>query len=175
MANAESLFTVGIMVNTQGIRGEVKIVPHTDFAEERFAPKSKLILVHEATNQQVPVTVERSRLHKNMYVVKFKEFDNINEVEKYKSWLIKISAEEREELEEGEYYYSDIIGCMVVTEDGEELGPIKEILAPGANHVWVVKLPKGKELLLPVIDPVILDVNVEEKRVTVHLMEGLME
>ncbi|NMM51273.1 ribosome maturation factor RimM [Paenibacillus aquistagni] len=171
----KSLFTVGVVVNTQGIRGEVKIVPHTDFAEERFAPKSKLVLVQESSNRMVPVTVEHSRLHKNMYVVKFKEFNNINEVEAFKTWLIKVSVEEREPLEEGEYYYSDIIGCMVVTEDGEELGPIKEILAPGANHVWVVKMPKGKDLLLPVIDPVILDVNVKEKRVTVHLMEGLME
>jgi len=171
---SDHLFTVGVVANTHGIRGELKVVPHTDFAEERFAPKSNLMLQHPTNGQMVQVTVERSRLHKNVYMVKFLQYDNINEVEKFKGWLLKISADQREELEEDEYYYSDIMGCRVVTDEGEELGVVKEILAPGANHVWVVKRPKGKDVLLPVIDDVILNVNVADKLITVHLMEGLI-
>ncbi|MCG7407524.1 ribosome maturation factor RimM [Paenibacillus sp. ACRRX] len=171
---AEQLFTVGKVVNTHGIRGEIKVISHTDFPEERFAPKSNLVLFNEESRQTVDVTVESSRSHKNLFIMKLKQYSNINEVEKYKGWLLKVSDEHRAELEEDEYYYSDIIGCRVVSDEGEELGTISEILAPGANHVWVVKQPKGKELLLPVIDEVVLNVNVEDKLITVHVMEGLI-
>lgn len=171
---SDKLFTVGVVANTHGIRGELKVVPHTDFAEERFAEKSRLILQHPDHGQTVSVTVERSRSQKNVYMVKFAEFNNINEVEKFKGWHIKITEDQREQLEEDEYYYSDIIGCQVVTDEGTELGVIREILAPGANHVWVVKRPKGTDVLLPVIDEVILKVDVANKVVTVHLMEGLL-
>ncbi len=79
------------------------------------------------------------------------------------------------ELPDGEFYYHEIVGCTVVTEEGETLGEITEILSPGANDVWVVKRPKGKPLLLPYIDDVILDVDVEGKKVTARLMEGLLD
>ncbi|UHA73961.1 ribosome maturation factor RimM [Paenibacillus sp. 481] len=171
---AEKMFTVGKVVNTQGIRGEIKVYPQTDFPEVRFAKDSELLMINPETNQTIPVKVERSREHKNMYVVKLEQFDNINDVEKYKGWILKVTEADLLELPDNEYYYFEIVGCRVVTDEGEELGTIKEILAPGANDVWVVKQPKGKELLIPVIDEVVLDVNVQEKLVTVHLMEGLV-
>lgn len=171
---SDKLFTVGVVANTHGIRGELKVVPHTDFPEERFAAKNQLVLKHPNQNQSISVTVERSRLHKNVYMVKFAEFNNINEVEKYKGWFLMISEDQREQLEEDEYYYSDIMGCRVITDEGEELGTVREILAPGANHVWVVKRPKGQDVLLPVIDEVIKKVDVPNKVITVHLMEGLL-
>ncbi|MNN88326.1 Ribosome maturation factor RimM [compost metagenome] len=109
-----------------------------------------------------------------MYIVKFKEFDNINEVEKYKGWELKVSKEDSVELPANEYYFHEIIGCRVISDEGEELGVIEEILRPGANDVWVVRLPNRKQLLLPVIDDVILEVDVSEKLVKVHVMEGLL-
>lgn len=172
---AEKWFTVGKVANTHGIRGELKVIPHTDFPEQRFAPGSRLTLLkEESVSGGVPVEVQSARLHKNVYIVKLKGYNDINEVEKYKGWMLKIAENQREKLDEDEYYYSDIIGCRAVTEDGEELGTISEILSPGANDVWVVDLPKKKQLLLPVIDDVIIDVDVKEKRVTVRLMEGMM-
>ncbi|MCU6340038.1 ribosome maturation factor RimM, partial [Enterobacter quasiroggenkampii] len=90
---AQRMFNVGKLVNTHGIRGEVKIIPTTDFPEERFAQKSELVLQQPNSNNSVSVTVERSRLHKNMYIIKFVQFDNINEVEKYKGWMLKVSEE----------------------------------------------------------------------------------
>lgn len=170
---SEKLVTVGRIVNSHGIRGELKVVPETDFPE-RFDKGNALIIV-DSQNKQTPVTVQTSRLHKNMFILQFDQFSNINDVEKFKGSLLKIEAKEQQPLEEGEYYYHEIIGCKVVTEEGEELGLVSEVLTPGANDVWVVSLPKGKQLLLPVIDDVILNVDIANKTIRIHLMEGLME
>ncbi|MEK4435232.1 ribosome maturation factor RimM [Paenibacillus sp. FSL K6-2862] len=164
---------VGKIVNTHGIRGELKIMPLTDFPEVRFAKNAELYLF-TPDNHPVMVHVESARLHKNMYIVRLKEYGNINEVEKFKGGIAKVSKENLAELEENEYYFHQIVGCTVVTEEGENLGTISEILTPGANDVWVVKTAAGKEILLPVIDDVVLDVDVNEKLVKVHLMEGLL-
>jgi 16S rRNA processing protein RimM len=170
----QQLFNVGKIVNTHGIRGELKILATTDFPEDRFAKGSELLIIPEDGKAPVPVTIETARFQKNIVVAKFKEYHNINDVEKYKGSLLKVSAERLGELEENEFYFHEVVGLEVVTEDGEKLGVVKEILTPGANDVWVVTMPDGKELLLPYIEGVILEVNVPEKRVTVRLMEGLL-
>ncbi|WP_054029007.1 ribosome maturation factor RimM [Bacillus sp. FJAT-28004] len=172
----EKWFTVGKVVNTHGIRGELKILSQTDFADVRFAAGNKLLMVNEESGASLEVKVISSRANKNVYILKLEGFTDINVVEKYKGWVLKISSDQQLELEEGEYYYHEIIGCRVVTEEGEELGTISEILSPGANDVWVVDRPKGsgKQLLLPVIDDVLVNVDTKEKIVTVHLMEGLI-
>lgn len=171
---SEQLYTVGKLVNTHGIRGDVKIVAHTDFPEERFASGSELILRHPETKESLTVTVERARPQKNVYIVKFKNFDNINDVERYKGWVLYVTAAQQKELPENEYYYHEIIGCRVVTDEEEELGVISEILAPGANDVWVVQPAKGKPILLPAIPDVVLEVDIHGRLVKVHLMEGLL-
>jgi 16S rRNA processing protein RimM len=172
----EKWFTVGKVVNTHGIRGELKILSQTDFADVRFAAGNKLLMVNEESGASLEVKVISSRANKNVYILKLEGFTDINVVEKYKGWVLKISSDQQLELEEGEYYYHEIIGCRVVTEEGEELGTISEILSPGANDVWVVDRPNGsgKQLLLPVIDDVLINVDTKEKIVTVHLMEGLI-
>lgn len=169
-------YVVGKIVNTHGIRGEIKVLSQTDFADERFAPGSILLMVNEESGESKEVKVANSREQKNVYILKLDGFNNINEVEKFKGWSLKIAESEQGKLEEGEYYYHEIIGCSVVTEEGEALGVISEILSPGANDVWVVESPKGKgkPILLPVIDEVVLKVNVTDKLVTVRLMEGLV-
>lgn len=171
---SESLLSVGKIVNTHGIRGELKVLLQTDFPEVRFAPKAKLMMTHPERGEQISVTVAAARPYKQMYIVKFNEFDNINEVEKFKGFELKVSKDNSVELPENEYYFHEIIGCRVVNEVDEEIGVIEEILRPGANDVWVVKLPSRKELLLPVIDDVVLDVDVKAKLVKIHLMEGLL-
>ncbi|UQZ87310.1 Ribosome maturation factor RimM [Paenibacillus konkukensis] len=172
---SEKLYTVGKIVNTHGIRGDLKIVPQTDFPDERFAKGSALVFFDPQKQTRMPVIVESAREQKKMFVVKFKGFDNINDVEKYKGWLLKVEEQYLSELPDDEFYYHEIIGCTVVTDEGEELGKISEILSPGANDVWVVEREKGKPVLLPYIDEVILEVDVENKRVKVHLMEGLLD
>ncbi|WP_040948634.1 ribosome maturation factor RimM [Gorillibacterium massiliense] len=170
------LFNVGKIVNTHGIRGEVKVVIQTDFADVRFSKGSKLLLQDAEEKELLPVTVESGKPQKNVWLVKFSNIGDINMAEKFKGWSIKVDDEHLVELEEDEFYHHEIIGCQVITEDGEELGTISEILSPGANDVWVVERPKGKgkPILIPYIDDVVLDVNIADKKVTVQLLEGLL-
>ncbi|WP_017813644.1 ribosome maturation factor RimM [Paenibacillus shenyangensis] len=172
---SEQWLMVGKIVNTHGIRGELKIYPNTDFPEVRFAVGNKLQMINEETGASQQVEVQTSRLQKNMYVIRFKGFGNINEVEKYKGWVLKVSKNDTVDLEEDEYYFHEIIGCEVITDEGQSLGVITEILTPGANDVWVVKPAKGKDILIPYIHDVVLDINVEDKKITIHVMEGLLE
>ncbi|WP_379129806.1 ribosome maturation factor RimM [Paenibacillus sp. sgz500958] len=173
---AGEMLTVGKLVNTHGIRGEVKILSSTDFPEVRFATGKKLTVVPE-NGSSFDVIVDSAREHKGTYIVKLKGYTDINQVEKFKGSLLKVPSTDLVELPDNEYYYHQIIGCTVHTDEpgAEPLGTITEILTPGANHVWVVKpTGKGKEILIPVIDDVVLDVDVAAKRVTIHLMEGLL-
>jgi 16S rRNA processing protein RimM len=172
----EKWFTVGKVVNTHGLRGELKVLSQTDFAESRFAPGSRLLLKNEQSGASLEVQIVSSRAQKNVYIIKLDGLNDINLVEKYKGWTLMVSEQDREELEEGEYYYHEIIGCRVVTEEGEELGLISDILSPGANDVWVVDRPKGKgaQVLLPVIDDVLIRVDKQERLITVRLLEGLI-
>jgi len=172
---SERLFTVGKIVNTHGIRGELKIVSQTDFPENRFKKGSTLVIYHPDRGDTVTITVEGARQHKGMYIVKFAGYNNINDVEKFKGMLLKVREQDLSELDEGEYYYHQIIGCRVITDEGEPLGTVSEILSPGANDVWIVERAEGKPVLLPVIDDVILNIDIENRQITVHLMEGLLD
>jgi 16S rRNA processing protein RimM len=172
---SEAMYNVGKIVNTQGIKGELKVLLQTDFPEVRFQKGSKLILIDAEQKTKLTVEVESGRLQKNVYIVKFVGFNDINQVEKYKGWMIKVSAADLLELEDDQYYYHEIMGCSVETEEGEALGTITDILTPGANDVWVVTRPAGKPVLLPVIDDVVLHVDVAAKVVKVHIMEGLID
>jgi 16S rRNA processing protein RimM len=172
---SEKLYTIGKIVNTQGLRGELKIYPETDFPDERFANGSSLVFYDPQKHTSVPVVVESAREHKKLFIIKFQGFDNVNEAEKFKGWLLKVEEKYVTELPEDEFYHHEIIGCTVVTDEGQELGTISEILSPGANDVWVVERSEGRPVLLPYIDDVVLEVNVAKKRVKVHLMEGLLD
>ncbi len=168
--------TVGRLVNTHGIRGEIKVLSHTDFPDVRFAAGKKLQVIPADGSAKFEVTVESAREHKGMFIVKLKGYTNINEVEKYKGSLLKVPSNDLVDLPENEYYFHQIVGCEVFTDEDENkpLGTIIEILQPGANDVWVVKPAKGQDILIPVINDVVLNVDIEAKRITVHLMEGLL-
>ncbi len=132
-------YQVGKIVNTHGIRGEVKVIATTDFPEERFKPGNKLYAFKQNASTGTELTIQKSRRHKQFIMLAFEGYDNINLVEKFKGDDLKVSADQQEELEDGSYYYHQIIGLDVVDENGNTLGKIKEILSPGANDVWVVK------------------------------------
>ncbi|WP_017727285.1 ribosome maturation factor RimM [Halalkalibacterium ligniniphilum] len=168
-------FKVGKIVNTHGVRGEVRVISTTDFPEERYAVGTTLYL--ESPNQEKrPLVVSGHRQHKSFDLLRFEGLDSINEVEGFKGCLLMVPEEELQDLEEGEFYYYEIIGCTVQTDDGRELGKVKEILAPGANDVWVVQRKEGgKDILIPYIDEVVVDINVENKIITIHAIEGLLE
>lgn len=165
-------FNVGRIVNTQGLQGELRVLSVTDFAEERFKKGSVLALFDSKDNFVMDVEVASHRKHKNFDIVKFKGLYHINDVEKYKEHSLKIAEENLSDLAEDEFYYHEIIG-LDVYENDVLIGQIKEILQPGANDVWVVKRQGKRDLLLPYIPPVVLKVDVTNKRVDVELLEGL--
>ncbi|MDC2864730.1 MULTISPECIES: ribosome maturation factor RimM [unclassified Bacillus (in: firmicutes)] len=167
-------FNVGKIVNTHGVRGEIRVVSRTDFPEERYKVGNTLYIWQEKATAPLSVKITSHRQHKSFDLLTFEGYNNVNEVEQLKGSLLKVPEDQLGELAEGEYYYHEIIGCTVVTEDGETIGTIKEILSPGANDVWVIKQPKGQDVLIPYIEEVVLQVNINEQLVIIHVMEGLL-
>ena len=167
----EDYFRVGVIANTHGIRGEVKVFPTTE-DPKRFKGMKEIIL--DTGNEKKVLEVASARFFKNMVILKFKGIDSINDIEKYKGRDLLVTRENAIPLEEGEYYIADILGATVVTEDGEKFGVLKDVLTTGANDVYVVEDTKGAEVLLPAIKECILDVDVEKNVMTIHLMKGLI-
>jgi len=170
----EKWFNVGKIVNTHGIKGEVRVISKTDFAEERYAPGNQLYLFMPDSKEPVELIVGTHRVHKNFDLLTFKGYENVNEVEPMKGGILKIHENQLTELEEDEFYFHEIIGCLVFTTRGEEVGKVREILTPGANDVWVVKGKSGKDILIPYIEQVVKKVDVKEQIILIEPMEGLL-
>lgn len=168
----QDIFRVGVISNTHGVRGEVKVYPTTDDSQ-RFKKLKKAII--DFPKGSVEVNVTSCKFFKNMVILKFKEFDNINDVEKYKGCDLLVTRDNAVKLEEGEYYIADILGATVYLEDGTEFGTLNDVMQTGANDVYVVNTTSGKEVLIPVIPQCIIERNIEEKRVVVHLLKGLID
>lgn len=168
----EELFRVGVISNTHGIRGEVKVYPTTDNVR-RFDDLKEVIL--DTGKEQLNLNVTSVKYFKNMVILKFKEFDNINDIIPYKGMDLLVTRENAIPLEEGEYYIADIIGSKVITDEDKILGTLTDVLQTGANDVYVVKTKDGKEVLLPSIEECILDRDIENKIVKVHIMKGLLD
>ena len=167
-------FNVGKIVNTHGIRGEVRVISRTDFPEERYAPGNELALFMPGSKTPVPLIVASHRQHKNFDLLTFENHPNINDVEKYRDGILKVSDEQLGDLEEGEFYYHEVIGCTVFTTEGVEIGTVTEILETGANDVWTVTPAQGKPHYIPYIEDVVKEVDVDEKRIVIEPMEGLL-
>ncbi|PMB84295.1 ribosome maturation factor RimM [Dolosicoccus paucivorans] len=167
---------VARIVNTFGIRGDIKVIAETDFAEERFQPGSELIVLNK-NHVEAHVEVEQSRLNKGTYIIHLKGYDRIEEVEPFKNKWLAIESDDREELDDHEFYHVDIIGLTVKTTDGETIGTIKDIIVLGPNDVWVVKRQEaGKDdALIPYIEDVVKEVNLNDEEVIIELMEGLID
>lgn len=164
------IVNVGKIVNMHGVKGEVKILSASDFAEERFQPGKILLIPFK--DQTVELEIKSYRVHKNFHMVSFEGINNINEVEQYKGLDVYQDVDtETLPLEENEYYYSDIIGCEVFNE-GISIGKVTEIFETGANDVWVVK--GDKEHLIPYIEDVVKEIDIENKKITIEAIEGLL-
>ncbi|MFF2794472.1 ribosome maturation factor RimM [Lysinibacillus xylanilyticus] len=168
-------FNVGRIVNTHGIRGEVRVLSTTDFEEERFAVGIKLAAFKKDDKKPTWVTIESMRRHKNFILLTFEGMNNINLVEPFKEGMLKITKDQMTDdlLEENEYFYHDIIGCTIISEEGETIGAVTDILQTGANDVWVVKGTK-KEHYIPYIEDIVKEIDIDEKKIVIHVMEGLL-
>lgn len=164
---------VGKIVNTHGIRGEVRVMSSTDFPEQRFKKGSELALF-DGDKLVTTVRVTSHRTHKNFDLLTFEGMASINDVEKFRNMLLKVEKTNLTELDDHEFYYHEIIGCRVQSTEGQELGTITEILATGANDVWEVTPAKGKKHYIPYIEDVVKSVDIDNKLITIEVMEGLL-
>ncbi len=162
---------VGVITQTHGIRGEVKVFPTTDDAG-RFKKLKEVIV--ETEKERLTMEIEGVKFFKQYAILKFKGFDSINDMEKYKGAKLLVSREKAVRLKKDEYFVADLIGMQVVTEDGAPLGNLKNVLETGANDVYVVEMEEGKEALLPAIKECILKIDMEKAVMTVHIMDGLL-
>ncbi|MDO4670856.1 MAG: ribosome maturation factor RimM [Aerococcus sp.] len=171
-----TFYLVGKIVNTQGLKGELRVLSQTDFPEERFKVGSQLTIFDQKQAVKV-VEIDRHRKQKNFDIVHFKGLDHINDVESFKGMTLQVTEENRQDdLEADTFYYDDIIGLSVYDTAEREIGTIRSIMALGANDVWVVqRKDNGKELLLPVIQDVVKQVDLSAQCVVIELLEGLMD
>lgn len=163
------LLEVGKIVNTHGLRGEVKVVPWTDYAEI-FEDIETLYLPDGRK-----LTVRNVKYQKANIILKFGEINHIDEAEKLKNLVISAERSALGELPEGVHYIADIIGLEVISEEGERLGVISDVLSTGANDVYEVQREGKKPLLLPVIDSVVKNIDIDGGTVTVHILDGLLD
>lgn len=162
---------IGKIINTHGIKGEVRVYPLTDYVE-RFE-ELKEIYVGET---KLKLHISSVTYKKGIPILKFKEYDNINDVIKYKDEYIYIDEKNRVELPEGHYFIYEIIGCDVYDNFQNIIGKVKEVLQLSSNDVYVVK-DKGsdKEYLIPAIKDVVKVVDIKNKRIIIKPMEGMIE
>lgn len=166
----EDLLQVGVITSTHGIRGEVKVFPTTDDVS-RFKKLKNVILDNGKEHRDLEI--ESVKFFKNMVILKFKGIDNINDVEKYKKAPLFVTRENAVPLEEDEYFIADLIGLKVVSDEGEELGIIDDVLQTGANDVYIIKKDNAEDLLVPAIHECIKNVDIEGGTMQVHLLAGL--
>lgn len=168
----EDLLRVGVITSTHGIAGEVKVYPTTDDMN-RFKKLKKVFV--DCGREQLELNISSVKFFKNMVILKFKEFHNINEVEKLIKKDLLITREQAVPLSEDENFICDLIGLTTITEDGQELGTLSDVIQTGANDVYVISLKDGREVLIPAIKQCILKVDLESGTMTVHLLEGLLD
>ena len=168
----EQLLQVGVISSTHGVRGEVKVFPTTDDAN-RFKKLKKVIL--DTGLEKKELEIQGVKFFKQFVILKFKGIDNINDIEKYKGKSLYVTRENAVKLKKDEYFIADLIDMQVVLEDGTLLGILTDVMKTGANDVYCVESEKYGEVLLPAIGECILDVDVEGRKMTVHLMPGLID
>ena len=168
----EDMLRVGVISSTHGVRGEVKVFPTTDDAA-RFNDLKTVFL--DTGKELLKLEISGVKFFKNMVILKFKGYDNINDIECYRGRELWITRDQAVPLGEDENFVADLIGLSVVTDEGEPLGVMKDVMCTGANDVYVVERENGKELLLPAIKDCILDVDLEAGVMKVHVLDGLLD
>ena len=169
----EDLLQVGIITSTHGLKGQVKVFPTTD-DRDRFLDLDK-VLIQTRDGDLVTVTVDRCSFFKQFVILGFEGINDINDVEKYRRCPIMVTREDAVPLEEDEYFIADLIGLTLVDDTGVTIGTLVDVIETGANDVYEVRTEDGGTILLPAIKDCILDVDLEEGIILVHILKGLMK
>ena len=167
----EQRLQVGVITATHGLKGEVKVFPTTD-DPNRFRRLKEVIL--DTGKEERVLKIEGVKFFKQMVILKFQGLDDINDVEQLRRGTLYVTRENAVRLKQNEYFIADLIGMQVENEDGSGLGILQDVISTGANDVYDVRLADGRQLLIPAIRECILEVNVEEGWMRVHLLDGLL-
>ncbi len=167
----EQFFQVGIISSTHGVHGEVKVFPTTDDVRRFKKLKTVLLMVSEQEYQELEI--QSVKFFKQFAILKFKDYDSINDIERYKGKSLMVARENAVKLNNDEYYIADLLGIEVVDEEDQIIGKLTDVIETGANDVYVIERISGEELLLPAIKQCILEVSPETNRMRVHVLEGL--
>lgn len=165
----EDLLQVGVITTVHGVHGEVKVFPTTS-DPNRFKKLKQVIL--DTGKEKIDLNVASVKFFKQFVILKFNEFDNPDDVAKYRQCPLLVTRENAVKLSKDEYFIADLIGVEVFDENGH-IGTLKDVIETGANDVYIVEEDNGNELLLPAIKQCILEVNIEDRKMLVHVMEGL--
>ena len=168
----ENLLQVGIISSTHGVKGEFKVFPTTD-DKNRFKKLKEVLL--DTGKEILTMEIESVKFFKQFAILKFKGYDNINEIEKYKGKSLFVTRENAVKLKKDEYFVADLIGMKVENEDGSFSGSLKEVLETGANDVYIILCENGKEVMIPAIKDCILSVDIDRNEMKVHLHDGLLD
>ena len=168
----EKVFQVGIISSTHGVRGEVKVFPTTDDMK-RFKKLKEVLL--DTGKETLTLEIEGVKFFKQFAILKFKGYENIDDIVKYRGKSLFVTRENAVKLQKDEYFIADLIGLKVVNEDASFTGVLKDVMETGANDVYIVESQDGKEVLIPAIKDCILQVDFEKEQVLVHLLDGLLD
>lgn len=163
---------IGQIVNTFGIKGMVKVKPFTDDTKKRFDNLKKVYIQNKNTRKEYEI--EEIKYHKEMVLIKFKGIENPEDANLLRNNYLVVDRDEEEPLEEGTYYIVDMIGLEVYTDVGEKIGILDDVFNSGSSDIYVVKNELGKQILLPAIEDVIKNIDMEQRKMIVHLIPGLM-
>lgn len=167
----QEYFEIGQIVNTFGIKGIVKV---NSFTEDPLEFEQLKTILVEKNKKLLEFEIEEAKPHKNQVLLKLKGINDINEAEKYKGCYIKLPREKAKKLPENTYFIADLIGLEVYTDSGELLGKVDDIYNSGSADIYVIKNELGKQILLPGIKDVIKEIDVDNEKIIVHLIDGLI-
>ena len=168
----ETKLQVGVISSTHGVRGEVKVFPTTDDVK-RFKRLKEVIL--DTGKEELALEIEGVKFFKQFVILKFKGYDNINDIEKYKGKSLFVTRANAVRLRRDEYFIADLQGLTVVDEEDKVLGTLRDVMETGANDVYIIDMADGREVLVPAIKECILHVDVEAGKMQIHLMDGLLD
>jgi 16S rRNA processing protein RimM len=163
---------IGTIIGTHGIRGEVKVRSETSFREERYLVNNFLYLDYQ--NQMTEIRIDTYRKHKDFDLISFNGYTNINDVLKYVNCDLYVDRDARQDLDEGEYYFDDLIGLEAVDEAGTHLGSISDILEVPQGQILVLERPDKSEAMIPFADEFIRKVDFEHHKIIIAVIEGLL-
>lgn len=163
---------IGRIINTHGVRGEVKILPLTD-NPDRYLDLDWVYIEKDGKLQKLEI--EGIKFFKNQVIAKFKGIDVMDKAEALKNLFVLVDREHAIKLPEDAFFICDLLGCMVYDEEGKTLGELADVLHTGSNDVYVVKGENGKEILIPALKTVVKEVSIKDRSIKVTLPEGLLD